>query len=238
MNSISNKTIFGKFTINDSGRYFYVNEFSISDFVSLKTSEIFEENGLKGCRKDGEILLYPIFDFIEYIPSTGRIFLVYGTRYAILEKYGCCCLNFDYDHNNHFIFKKGKMGWEKDGRVIVEPKYDEVWPWGLGLYEVKEALKHINGFKTLYYNEKGEEKLTFRRSVIGEKSPFELRTDEGDVLTVLECPPSKNLSESNIIDYEGLTIGIDRFNTLDLVYELINEKDFLPLCRMNLKKAF
>lgn len=236
MKNISNKTKYGIFTINDSCRYFDVNKFSVSDFVSLKNSEVFEENGLKGCRKDGEILLYPIFDFIEYVPSTGRIFLVYGTRYAFLEKNGGYSLNCDYDHNNHFIFKNGKMGWEKDGRVIVEPKYDEVRPWGFGLYEVKETQEHINGFRTLYYNEKGEEKLTFRRSVISVESPFELRTNKGCVLTVLECAPSKSLSESNIIDYDGLAIGIDRFNALTLENELINEEDILPLYRKDIEK--
>ena len=142
------------------------------------------------------------------------------------------------ESNSHVIFKNGKIGWEKDGRIIIEPKYDEVEPWGLGLYEVKETSENPDGGRILYLNEMGEEKLTFRRPVVIEEDeyPFSLCAYQIGVLTVVECPPSKNLPESNIIYYNGLTIDIDRFYTSDIVNELINKKYLLPLSRKDLGK--
>ena len=228
------KNNIGEFTINKEGRFFNIRSYTYLNFHALSNSEIYEEKGLKGCRRNGQILLYPIFDEIAFVEN--RIYLVCDRRYVILYSQG----GYEerhYDSDNHFIFKDGKMGWEKDGRIVVEPKYDEVWPWGYGLYEVEDSPEYVCGTRTYYLNENGEEKLTFRRTVLVEdEQPFSQRTDSNDYLTVIESPPQPELPESNIIEHDGLKIGIDRFNLLRLVKELINSNDDLPLTKEKLRK--
>lgn len=68
-----------------------------------------------------------------------------------------------------------------------------------------------------------------------DEEPFWLRTDDRDYMTITECPPTPGLPESNIIDYKGMKVGIDRYNALAYLYELKNEKDILPFTDRKLR---
>lgn len=221
----------GEFIINDSGRYFYVgNSYTPSLFYNLIKSTIYEENGFKGCKKDGEILLYPIFDEIGIVPVSGKIYLITGDRFSVLYSNGGYCVNDWFRKDSHFIFEGNKMGWKKDNRIVVPPVFDEVYEWGYGIYFVMEG----NSIK--YLNERGEEKLSFRRNVNYEyDQPFWQRSDDHNVMTIIECPPFAGLPECNIVDYNDLKIGIDRFDFNTIVNEFINDEDELPLNRKKLK---
>lgn len=221
----------GEFIVNEHGRHFNLgDEYSSLWWHRLSQGTVFEENGYKGLEKDGQILLYPIFDEIAFVSSPGRIYLVTGERFSVLYANGNYDLYDWYEKDSHFIFNDGKMGWEKNGKIVVEPRFDDVVRWGYGLFLCKDH----SGVH--YLNAEGEEKLTFRRKVMhDDEEPFWLRTDEGDYMTITECPPTTGLPESNIIDYRGMKVGIDRYNALAYLHELKNEKDILPFTDRKLR---
>lgn len=110
----------GEFIVNEHGRHFNLgDDYSPLWWYRLSQGIIFEENGYKGIEKDGQILLYPIFDEIAIVSSPGRIYLVTGERFSVLFADGSYDLYDWYEKDDHFIFKDGKMGWEKDGKVVV-----------------------------------------------------------------------------------------------------------------------
>ena len=225
------ETPIGSFILNKYGaRFSIVPGFSTEQWQLLAQGTVFEKKGLKGLEKDGQILLYPIFDEIGIVPTAGKIYLVTGERYTVLAEKGENLIDSWYLKDSHFIFREGKMGWEKNGTVVVPPIYDEVYEWGLGLYRVKE------GNQVKYIDAQGEEKLTFRRKLLYEYTePFWLRANVHEAMTIIQCPPMPDLPQCNVWDYDDVKVGIDRANTVDIVEELINPNDELPLTKEKLK---
>lgn len=225
------ETPVGKFIVNTYGAMFSLAPgFSKEQWWQLAQSTTFEKKGLKGLKKDGQILLYPIFNEIGIVPGAGKIYLVTGERYSVLVEKGENLIDRWYLKDSHFIFRDGKMGWEKNGRVVVPPIYDEAYEWGLGLYRVKK------GNQVKYIDAVGEEKLTFRRKLLYEYTePFWLRANVHEAMTIIECPPMPDLPQCNVWNYEGVKVGIYRANTVDIVEELINPNDELPFTKEKLK---
>lgn len=225
------QTSIGSFIVNRYGATFRLGPgFSSEKWQMLAEGTIFEKRGKKGLRSDSQILLYPIFDEIGIVPGAGKIYLVAGERYTVLSEAGKNIIDEWYLKDSHFIFKDGKMGWEKNGEVVVPPLYDEVYEWGLGLYHVKEKDK------AMYVDSKGQEKLTFRRQLLYQyNEPFWLRANDHDAMTFIECPPMPDIPDCNVWDYNDLKLGIDRANTSDIVEELINTNDEIPLTKEKLK---
>lgn len=221
-------TQFGTFKIYDTG----VLNIDLSEnwktaLIKALSGFIFEEEGLKGVRYYGEIVIPPLFDDIGILHNPDRLYLVHGERFSRFENFGNYEMYDDYVKDSHFIFDKDKMGWSRNGKTVVRPLFDDVERWGLlGLYQTR-----IND-KYQYFTEDGREVLGFRREIRDEDgSPFWMRSDEGESFSILECPPSSSLPECNIWEIDNLKVGMDRCDRVDLLKELVNPDDILPMTR-------
>lgn len=225
------KTSLGTFSINSKGNCFIVCDFSKHPYQYLEDAIIFEENGFKGMRRYGEVLCPAVFDSIYYSKKLGTIYLIKGDMMTVFQKNGRNAMTEKYDSDNHFIFDNDKMGWFRNGKIIIDPIYDEVEEWGFLVYETHK------GNETKYFSEDGKEVLTFRRQIdTFYDSPFWQRCNDSEVFTILECPPLKDLPESNVLTLkDGKKIGIDRFNRDVILKELVNPDDDLPLTRKKIE---
>ena len=222
-------TPFGTFKIYDTG----VLNIDLSNnwktaLLKATSGFIFEEDGLKGVRYHGEIIIPPLFDDIGIVHNPDRLYLIHGKRFSRFENSGDYEMYDYYIKDSHFIFDKDKMGWFRNGKTVVKPEYDDVKRWGLlGLYETR-----IND-KYQYFTEDGKEVLGFLREIEDDEdgSPFWMRSDEGESFSILECPPSSSLPESNSWEIDNLKVGMDRCDRSDLLKELVNPVDILPLTR-------
>lgn len=228
------KTPLGTFTVKENGTCFIVCDLSKRPYVELYNAYVFEEEGLYGMRSGNTVLCPPVFDKIIKSRNKGAIFLIKGDQMAVFYENGRNYMNEDYDPNNHFIEENYKVGWYRDGKVVIPPIYDNIEFWDyLNIYEVTENNK------VRYFAKDGKEVLTFRRDVGAEYNDerFTIESNEKDVLTVLECPPAKDLPEANVLTMkDGIKIGLDRFRFETIKNELINPDDDLPLTESKLSE--
>lgn len=227
------KTDFGIFILFESGRIsINLNSNWLNAFQKATLGVVFEEGGLKGIRYQGEVICPPLFRDIGIVFNPTRLYLIDNSTFSLFKYDGYYELYTNYCSNSHFIFKDGYMGWWKEGKIIIPPIYDVVESWGMNIYEAIRAHK-IN-----YFTEDGTEVLTYRRDVYEElNSPFSLRTDCGNVICILECPPVSSLPQSNRwFLADGTQVGMDRFNRNDIIKELVNPEDELSLTPYKLKK--
>lgn len=225
-------TVFGKFTLFDGGGVsidIYSNW--IKAFQKATLGVIFEEDGLKGIRYQGDVICPPFFKDIGIVYNPTRLYLVDNDTYSLFENDESYIMNADYSKRSHFIFKDGYMGWWKEGKTILLPIYNLVGIFGMNIYET------IRYSEIKYFTEDGNEVLTYRRDVCEHlDSPFSLRTDCGNVLSILECPPVQTLPQGNRwLLADGTQVGMDRFNRTDIIKELINPEDDLPLTPYKLR---
>lgn len=228
------QTLIGEFRLYENGCFGIHPKDTDKACNIARFAQIFEENGYKGLKKDGKVIVPPFFDEIAILQHPDRLFLLREGRYARFAKDSTSYMEAGYNENNRFIFKDGKMGWFRNGKIVVEPLYDEVERWGcFNIYETR------NRNTVKYFTEDGNEVLTFKREVDeGDDlvSPFWVRCDEGDVLCMLECPPSDDLPQSNILTFNNdILTGLDRFNRNSILKELINKKDELYLTNRKLE---
>ena len=226
------KTPLGTFTVKENGTCFIVCDFSKRPYPELYNADVFEENGLYGMRKENTVLCPPVFDEIIKSKNKHAIFLIKGDQMAEFYENGRSCMNADYDPNNHFFEENNKVGWFRNGKVVIPPIYDNIEFWDyFNIYEVTE------NDKVRYFTQDGKEVLTFRRDVGAEYNDerFTIESNEKDVLTVLECPLAKDLPEANVLTMkDGIKIGLDRFRFETIKNELVNPNDDLPLTESKL----
>lgn len=225
-------TEFGTFTLFDSGSVsINLAPHWLHAFQKATCGVIIEEGGLKGIRFKGEIIFLPYFRDIGIVFNPTRLYLIDNERFSLFEYDGSYTMNDYYNKKSHFIFKNGKMGWWKDGSIVIPPIYDNVENWGMNIFET------VRMDNVKYFTKDGKEVLTERREVCEDfERPFWLRSDVGEVLCVLECPPLPSLANGNKWHLEdGTHVGLDRFNRKDLIKELINSEDDLPLTLHDLR---
>lgn len=225
-------TPLGTFRVKEDGTCFIVCDFSKHPYEELETAEIFESNGLKGCIKDGIVLCPPIFDDIIVTSNKGAFYLVKGGQTAIFYENGRNIMGTEFDPDNNFFEIDNKIGWKRNGEILFPPEYDDISYW-----DFLKLYRACKDYRVKYFTEEGQEVLTFRRQVEGDcEEPFSLRTDDKDVLTIIECPPLKDLPSSNVLKFkDNHKIGIDRFDSSEIIRELINPDDELPLTRKKLE---
>lgn len=222
-------TPLGTFELFDNGNnYLHPSRNYEPGLKKAVIGTIFEKDGRKGIRLHDEIIVPPYYDEIGIVSNPDRIYLIKGGRYDYFGE--SWEIGGYYEKDSHFIFRDRKMGWERDGKIVVEPKYDNVEEFGFRIYETR------NRSNIKYLNEDGTEVLTFRREIDEEyESPFWLRSNDGDAFTILECPPIPNLPKSNVLKCsDGKRVGIDRFNRNVILKELINKNDEIYLTNKKL----
>lgn len=194
--------------------------------------EVFEKDGLKGVMYKGEVICAPFYDDVGLMKNPLRLYLVKGDRFDLYEADGSYCTGDYYHENSHFIFKDRKMGWVKDGQLVVSPLYDVVQSWGfLKIFETRDYDK------VRYFTKEGREVLTYRRDVYEYfDSPFWMRSDDGEVFCELQCPPVPTLPECNRWNLDVETeVGMDRHIRQYYLNELVNPNDLLPITSRKLK---
>ena len=225
-------TEFGTFTLYDNGLVgITLNSNWLNAFQKATSGVIFEEGGLKGIRFQGQTICPPYFEDVGIVFNPTRLYLIDKERFSLFEYDGSYTINDYYSKNSHFIFKNGQMGWWKDGVIVIPPIYDNVESWGMNIFET------VRMDNVKYFTKDGKEVLTERREVCEDyERPFWLRSDDGEVICVLECPPLPSLANGNKWYMEdGTYVGMDRFNRQDLIKELINPEDDLPLTLYDLR---
>ena len=101
-------TKLGYFDKRANNGYFIVCDFTIEPYELLSEAEIFEERGLKGCKKDCEVLCPPIFDQIISFPKKGEIYLIKGNMYTLFTSSGYNLMNGDINEELKKILKNGE----------------------------------------------------------------------------------------------------------------------------------
>ncbi|MBP5693562.1 MAG: hypothetical protein J6W86_07640 [Bacteroidales bacterium] len=106
----------------------------------LYDSDIIMEDGKLGCvDSEKKILFPPVLDQFEKIGR--KLFLRRGDRYILFQP--CCITESSFTRDNyngegHFFVQYGRMGWMKDGKVVVPAKYLGIQKWhGADLYQVE-----------------------------------------------------------------------------------------------------
>ena len=120
------------------------------------------------------------------------------------------------------------MGWRRNGEVLIPAIYDELYKWsGLDVFQAD-----VDG-NVKFLNAAGEEILTYIRDVDAEDilaTPFSQLFNDGDIFTLLEYPAKKDIPSANVVNTDdGEKVSLDRVTRKELVAELVNPEDDLPL---------
>lgn len=153
-------TEFGTFTLYDNG-FVGITLYSnwLHAFQKATSGVIFEDEGLKGIRFQGQTICPPYFEDVGIVFNPTRLYLIDKERFSLFEYDGSYTINDYYSKKSHFIFKNGQMGWWKDGIIVIPPIYDNVESWGMNIFET------VRMDNVKYFTKDGKEVLTERREV-------------------------------------------------------------------------
>lgn len=141
----------------------------------LQGSDIFESNGLFGCKNVCGTVLPALFDQIEFLHN-GGIYLRGGKRFALFYENGGGSEEI-YEKENSRFFEKGYAGWRGENDVIIPAMYDDVYKiYGLDVYETCLNC----GYR--YFNSNGLEILT------AEKEYYDIPKDRPYKISVFNRP--------------------------------------------------
>ena len=227
------KMPWGTITLHDDGSYLIVPNFSIRVWDYFEGATVFAKDGAFGCMKEGEVICPPVFDKIEFIKDGETVFLQRGGMYTTFSRSGSNVMNGSLEKKDGFFVADGKKGWLRDGKVLIPAVHDEIYKWwGLDVFQVED------GDAVRFFNSAGEEVLTYVRELDAEDiyiSPFSQVMNDGDIFTVLEYPANKAIPVSNVILTDGgEKVSINRFSRSELMEELVNPADLLPLRKEDL----
>ena len=221
-------TPWGTITIHEDGSYFICPNFREPIWKWVEGSTVFEEDGRFGCIKDGTVVCPPIYDQIEFIDGGDTLYIRKGNEYSTFSRNGRNMMgNTIHEEDGEFV-EKGKMGWRRNGEVLIPTIYDELYKWsGLDVFQAE-----VDG-NVKFLNAAGEEILTYLRDVDAEDilaAPFSQLFNDGDIFTLLEYPAKKDIPSANVVNTDdGEKVSLDRVTRKELVAELVNPEDDLPL---------
>lgn len=190
---------------------------------SILKGTISMQEGLYGAiDKNGKELLPYIFDQIEILRDS--VFVRMGNSYWELDFNSCSAMSGDYSATGFFV-KKGKKGWQVDGKEVIPALYDYIYhSHGSNYYEVQ-----LNG-EYKYIDEHMNPVLTNVRHCTDTVMPtFPLRVNEKNVIIMREYVGQKNDDNNNVVMLNSNWVCLDRVTCEELMDMLINEDDEQPM---------
>lgn len=164
----------------------------------LQGSDVFERNGLFGCKNVCGIVLPALFDQIEFLHN-GGIYLRGGSRFALFYENGGGSEEI-YKKENSRFFENGYAGWRGKHDVIIPAMYDDVCKiYGFDVYETCLNL----GYR--YFNSNGKEILTDEKENYNipkdrpyPMSVFNRRSNDPELITFL-VPCNEDLEDDSVV---------------------------------------
>ena len=226
-------TPWGTITIHEDGSYFICPNFREPIWKWVEGSTVYEEDNRFGCIKDGTVVCPPIFDQVEFIDGGQTLYVRKGNEYSTFSQNGRNMMGNTIQEEDGEFVKDGKMGWKRNGKIIIPAMYDELFKWsGLDVFQAEIG----GGVKFL--NASGEEILTYIREVDAEDvlaAPFSQLFNHGDIFTLLEFPANGDIPSTNVVNTDdGEKASLNRMSRKELIDELVNPKDDLALSKEDL----
>ncbi len=191
---------------------------------------LFEQNSLWGLKDiDNNILFEPKYSFIGKCRDKV-LFIEPNWKYMEMTE-GCCTTGYMEESERPYI-KDGKVGIEKDNKVLLPPIYDYLTKRFDDTYLVVKAGKEM------YIDETGKEVLTRVRRFEGElldSSPFWLRVNDASVCTFITHKGQSDVANPNVIKLNGEWVELERYSHKEVMEMLVNPEDDLSLSNNNLK---
>lgn len=121
-------------------------------FSEFNGCSIFEENGHFGLQRNGEVVFPAVLNQIEHVGE--RLFLRRGKAYSLLEECGSSTVFSRFDDNDSFFIENGRMGWMRNGEVLIPAMYENIDKWyNYDVFRCSTSREHI------FVNSAGEEIL-------------------------------------------------------------------------------
>ena len=188
----------------------------------LQGSDVFERNGLFGCKNVCGIVLPALFDQIEFLHN-GGIYLHGGSRFALFYENGGGSEEI-YKKENSRFFENGYAGWRGEHDVIIPAMYDDVYKiYGLDVYET--CLNR--GYR--YFNSNGQEILTAEKEYydIPKDRPYKIsvfnrRSNDPELITFI-APCDENPEDDSVVLTDAGKHGRLLSYTRDEIKEFMSE---------------
>lgn len=201
------------------------NKYGQNNYSLLKDCMVFENNGLFGLKgKYGEIVLECVFDQVEIgkewvYTRTGRDYTIF--RPTVTSSY--------FHDSEDFFVCDGKMGWQKDGKIIVPAIYDDI----------DKASNHYDIFNV---TDNGQTKcINSKNQVIlenlggdGEFEGVYLSSDDQDYL-ITQCMLEGDDDNVNTVIYKGKEkVKLVSSNCQETAAKLMEGSDGAPITMSSL----